>query len=142
MPKRRPLSRDVSAGAEIEPPQPQLALPTQTEQKAPDPQLDRIRDILFGTQMQTYEQQFASVRGELAEVRRELAALAAKLDEQAEADARSLESARRGLRVSLDHLRADLDEVSQRLDGGKVDKAALAELFVALGNRLKSEGGA
>lgn len=142
MTRRRVPPRDSAPTSDIDAQPAQLGIPGTEPKPTPDPQIDRIRDILFGPQMQTYEQQFAGLRDELAGLRRELADLSARLGESSEEQARSLESARRGLRVSIDHLRADIDRIAGQLSGDKVGRAELGELLTSLGARLKENGGA
>lgn len=140
MTRRRVPPRDSAPTLDSDVRPAQLGIPGTEPKLTPDPQIDRIRDILFGPQMQTYEQQFAALREEVAGLRQEIAALSTRLGEQSEEQARSLESARRGLRVSIDHLRADVDRMAERLSVEKVDRAALGELFASLGARLKEDG--
>lgn len=100
--------------------------------------VDRIRDIIFGSQMRDYEQRFQVFKRDLDRLQQELDNLAEQLTDQDNSNNRKLQTLRREMRQSDDDLRNELREASQRLTTDKVDHIALGELFVELGNNIKS----
>jgi predicted nucleic acid-binding Zn-ribbon protein len=103
-------------------------------------EVDRIRDIIFGTQMRDYGQQFDNVRRDLERLQGEIDHLAERLAEQDRVQADRLQALRRELRKADDDLRAELREAVQKLTGDKVDRMDLGQVFIEIGNYLKTGG--
>jgi septal ring factor EnvC (AmiA/AmiB activator) len=103
-------------------------------------EVDRIRDIIFGPQMRSYEQQFQNVQRDLERLQQELDRLTEKLADQNTDQNKKLQALRRELRQADDDLRDELRQTAQKLTIDKVDRMALGELFIELGTHLKTGG--
>jgi DNA anti-recombination protein RmuC len=109
----------------------------------PVTELDRIRDIIFGQQMQTYQGQFDRVAGQLALLGEQLDELRAVLSqEKVDRQSRS-EELERTLSERLDQLAEELrSSFTQALDDLKDDKASrldVGDILVEMGTRLKQQ---
>ena len=103
-------------------------------------EVDRIRDIIFGTHMRDYEQRFQAVRRDVERLQKEIDRLAERLADQDRYQAGKLQDLRGEMRQSDDDLRDELRQTAQRLATEKVDRVALGELFIDLGTHLKTGG--
>lgn len=108
------------------------------EEKSPE--VERIRDIIFGSQMRTYEGNFQTIQRDLDRHLQEIERLNEKLMEQEKSQSQKLQALEREMRKADDNLRAELRESAQRLSEGKVERQMLGDLFIELGNQLKSNG--
>jgi predicted nuclease with TOPRIM domain len=116
-----------------------------TEKKIPSgeekPQeVDRIRDIIFGSQMRTYEGTFEAIQRDLERLSHEIERLNDKTDEQDRNQSKKLQALERELRKADDSLRSELRENVFKLTDEKVDRQALGDLLIELGSQLKSAG--
>src|SRR5271157_4729295 len=125
--------------------------------------VEKIRKILFGSQIKNYEARFArleeALSRETAEIkdtmRRRLDSLEAFFKQETESLAARLKSERDEREETLNNISRELlDEIRQRNDSisallesrvqelrnAKTDRSALAALFVELAVRLKDEG--
>jgi DNA repair exonuclease SbcCD ATPase subunit len=104
-------------------------------EEGPIAEVDRIRDIIFGSQMRTYEQQFKRVAGQLDQINTQLDELRASLDRQrADLEGQTLklqEATRQGqselertFSSQLAQLRAALDKQGADLTAQLRDQAA------------------
>jgi hypothetical protein len=114
-----------------------------TEKKIPStdekPQeVERIRDIIFGSQMRTYEGNFQTIQRDLERLMHELDRLNEKTDEQDRNHSQKLQALERQLRKSDDSLRTELRETAFKLTDEKVDRQFLGDLLIELGSQLKS----
>jgi predicted nucleic acid-binding Zn-ribbon protein len=115
-----------------------------TEKKLPSsdeksPEVERIRDIIFGSQMRAYEGNFQTIQRDLERHLQEIERLNEKLIEQEKNHSQKLQALEREVRKADDNLRTELRETAQRLTDAKVDRQMLGDLFIELGNQLKSE---
>ena len=104
------------------------------------PEMDRIRDLVFGPQMRDYDQRFQTVGRDLTRIQQQLDQLADQLSQQDGDQKKKLQDLRREVRQADDDLRAELRQAAQTLTNEKVDRVTLGELFVELGTHLKSGG--
>jgi hypothetical protein len=104
------------------------------------PEVDRIRDIIFGPQMREYEQRFTSIKHDLDRLQQEVDRLAEQLNEQDGTHNKKLQALRKETRQGDDALREELRQIAKTLTGDKVDRIALGELFTELGAHLKTGG--
>ena len=116
-----------------------------TEKKIPSaeekPQeVDRIRDIIFGSQMRTYEGNFQTIQRDLERLLHEIDRLNEKTDEQDRNHIQKLQALERELRKADDNLRTELRETAFKLTDEKVDRQFLGDLLIELGSQLKSAG--
>lgn len=103
-------------------------------------EVDRIRDIIFGSQMREYEQRFQVVQRDLNRLQQELDRLADQLSEQDREQSKKLQALRGEMRQADDDLREELRQAVDQLMTAKVDRVALGDMFVEMGQRLKTGG--
>ncbi len=103
-------------------------------------EVDRIRDIIFGPQMHDYDQRFQVVQRDLDRLQGELERLTRQLAEQDAEQGRGLQELRQEMRQADGDLRDELRETAQQLMHDKVDRGVLGDLFIELGNSLKTGG--
>ena len=118
-------------------------MPTEKVKANPDdksPEVERIREIIFGSQMRTYEGNFQNLQRDLARLLQEIERLNEKLAELDKDQSQKLQVLERDMRKADDNLRAELRETAQKLIDEKVDRQVLGDLFIQLGNQLKSSG--
>jgi len=113
------------------------AKPTSPE---PPKDVERVRDIIFGPQMRDYDQRFHTIQRDIERLRQELELLNEQMGELDREQGKRVQTLRRESRQSDDDLRTELRQTAQKLQGEKVDRMALGELFVELGNHLKTGG--
>ena len=106
----------------------------------PAQEVERIRDIIFGTQMRDYEQKFQTVQRGLDRLQAEIDRLTEQLGDQDSDQGKKLQNLRQEMRKADNGLRDELRETSQKLATDKIDRAALGELFIELGTQLKTGG--
>jgi uncharacterized protein YukE len=103
-------------------------------------ELDRIRDIIFGSQMRTYEGDFQTIHSDLERLQQELDRLNEKLAEQEKEYKEKLQAHEREMRKANDNLRNELRETARKLTTDKVDRQGLGDLLIELGGHLKTGG--
>lgn len=103
-------------------------------------EVDRIRDIIFGGQMREYAQRFHSIERDLERLQSALDNLNEQLADQARDGDKKLQTLRKEVRQADDDLRGELRHTAERLTDEKVDRQALGELFIEMGNQLKAGG--
>ena len=106
----------------------------------PAQEVERIRDIIFGTQMRDYEQQFQTVQRDLDRLQAEIDRLTEQLGDQDSNQGKKLQDLRQEMRKADNGLRDELRETSQKLATDKINRATLGELFIELGTQLKTGG--
>ena len=125
-------------------------------EEPPIAEVDRIRDIIFGSQMRTYEQQFKRVAGQLDQINKELDELRASLGRQRqdlegqtlklqEATQQSQSEMERNFSSQLAQLRAGLDKQRTDLEAQLRDQSAklrgeFTQALDALENEKTSRG--
>ncbi|MFN8485003.1 MAG: hypothetical protein U0768_18355 [Anaerolineae bacterium] len=103
-------------------------------------EVDRIRDIIFGGQMREYAQRFHAVERDLERLQSALDNLNEQLADQGRDHDKRLQTLRKEVRQADDDLRSELRHTTERLTDEKVDRQALGELFIEMGNQLKAGG--
>jgi len=103
-------------------------------------EVDRIRDIIFGSQMRDYEGRFQAVQRDIERLQRDIDRLNERLAEQESSHNKEIGDLRQEMRRADDALRDELRESAQRLTSDKVDRIALGELFIELGRQVKAGG--
>ncbi len=101
-------------------------------------EVDRIRDILFGSQMRDYQQRFQVVQRDLERLRQELDKLSEQLANQDAEHNQKLQNLRREAKQGADELRSELRQTAHDLADAKVDRVTLGEMFIEIGNQLKA----
>jgi chromosome segregation ATPase len=99
-------------------------------------EVERIRDIIFGSQMRDYRQQFEAIQRDLARLQQSINRLTEQLAEQDGEQGKKLQALRREMRQADDDLRNESRETAQRLTTDKVERADLGRLFADLGSHL------
>ena len=127
----------------------------------PDPgdrpisELDRIRDIIFGSQMQDYQGQFSRIAAELGLLSQQLGELRTTIAQQKAAQDQRLDELERDFSEKSERLNSNLTqthqlaedlrtEFAQALDALKDDKASrldVGDILVEMGTRLKDQFG-
>jgi predicted nucleic acid-binding Zn-ribbon protein len=103
-------------------------------------EIDRIRDIIFGSQIQDYEQRFQTIQHDLDRVQQGIDRLTKQLGDQDSSQAKRLEAFRGKVQQMEKDLRNELREATQTLTTDKVDRVQLGRLFIELGTLLKTDG--
>jgi predicted nucleic acid-binding Zn-ribbon protein len=98
--------------------------------------VERIRDIIFGTQMRDYQQQFEALQRDVVRLEQELHQLSEQLAEQDSNQGKKVQTLRRDLRQADDDLRTELRQTAQKLVTDKVERVDLGRLFLELGTHL------
>lgn len=113
--------------------------PAPATERSPQ-ELERIRDIILGPQMRLYEQRFQQISADLERFQQLLGQFEDQLSETDRTNEKKLQTLRRELRQADEDLRQELRRTNDRLVDEKTDRRMLGELFVTLGNQLKSGG--
>ena len=103
-------------------------------------EVDRIRDIIFGTQMRDYEQRFQLMQRDVERLQGEIERLNGALSTQDGEQGKKLQGLRQELRQADNDLRDEVRDSARRLTNDKVDRIGLADMFIELGNQLKNGG--
>jgi predicted nucleic acid-binding Zn-ribbon protein len=103
-------------------------------------EVERIRDIIFGSQMRDYEQQFLTVQRDLERLQGEIERLNERLAEQDASKSKEIRDLRQEMQKADDEVRDELRESARRLTADKVDRTVLGELFIELGRQVKADG--
>jgi chromosome segregation ATPase len=98
--------------------------------------VERIRDIIFGTQMRDYQQQFEALQRDVARLEQEIEQLNEQLAEQDSNQGKKVQALRRDTRQADDALRSELRETAQKLATDKVERVDLGRLFLEMGTHL------
>lgn len=90
---------------------------------------------------QTLRQELRQADSELrSELKQELARIETQMAEQNASQNEELQALRQELRKANADLREELRQIAQRLTGDKTDRSTLGDLFIELGNQVKSGG--
>jgi hypothetical protein len=103
-------------------------------------EVERIRDIIFGTQMRDYEGRFETLQRDLERLQGDIDRLSERLAEQESSHNKELGDLRQEMRQADDELRDEVRETAQRLTTDKVDCTSLGDLFIELGRQVKANG--
>ena len=99
-------------------------------------EVDRIRDIIFGSQMKTIDSHLGALRADIEQLRQLHGRLQAQLAEVDAEQSRRLQGLRAETADDLEVLRTELRASTQRLDHAKADRETLGRLLVDLGQQL------
>ena len=99
-------------------------------------EVERIRDIIFGSQMKAYDGSLVALRADTEQLRQHLGRLQAQLAEAEAEQARRLQGLRADITGDMDGLRTELRAAVERLDHGKADRELLGRLLMDLGHQL------
>ena len=114
-------------------------------EERPTTELERIRDIIFGPQMQDYEGQFGRVAAELGLLSQQLGELKSTLAQQRADQEQRLDQleSRFGDQTQrlADDLRAEFKEALEALQDDKASRLDMGDILVEMGTRLKQQFG-
>ena len=103
-------------------------------------EVERIRDIIFGTQMRDYDRQFQTLQRDLERMQQEIDRLNEQLADQDSGHGKKLQALRREVRKADSDLREELRDTAQKMTADKVDRVALGQLFIEIGTNLTAGG--
>ncbi|RNC84948.1 MAG: fructose 1,6-bisphosphatase [Winogradskyella sp.] len=104
-----------------------------TKKEAEVSKFEAIKDILFGENIQNYDQEFESVKKDILNKRQELLDLIA--DTKTELDT-AIDNLSTDLNIRITELDDKLQNSMELLEDNKVSKKVLGDLFIKLGNKL------
>jgi predicted nucleic acid-binding Zn-ribbon protein len=104
--------------------------------RASSQDVERIRDIIFGTQMRDYQQQFNALQRDVNRLQKEIDRLQEQLVEQDSAQEKKLQALRLDMRQADDDLRLEMRETARKLTADKVERVDLGRLFLEIGTYL------
>lgn len=107
--------------------------PKNEKQAAELSKFEAIKDILFGDNIQNYNDEFILIKRDILKKRQELLDLLA--DTKTELDT-AIDNLSTDLNIRITELEDKLQSNIDTLDDNKVDKKALSNLFLKLGNSL------
>jgi predicted RNase H-like nuclease (RuvC/YqgF family) len=114
---------------------------TQSDAKPKSAQeIERIRDIIFGTQMRQYEQLVATLQSDIRRLEQQIVQLNEQAAERETNQTRTAQLIRQEIRDADGGLRSELRQLTEKLEQEKVGRALLGELFIELGNQIKTGG--
>jgi chromosome segregation ATPase len=109
---------------------------TEEQLQATSQDIERIRDIIFGPQMRSNQQQSEALQRDVARLQQEIDQLTEQLAEQDSNQGKKVQSLRREMRRADDDLRRELRETAQKLRAEKVERLDLGRLFLEMGTHL------
>jgi len=109
----------------------------QEETIQPQQDVNRIREIIFGAQMRAYEQRFQAQQRDLERLQQQLDQLAEQVEQRDTNQSNKTHELRNEVRQGNAALREELRAIADALTNDKVDRVALAEMFVQLASHLK-----
>lgn len=99
------------------------------------PQIDAIRNIIFGQNMQDYDKRFKEVNDHLNQSRQEIEALIEQTKNYLLEEMRQMENR---LSNQLKELNEQLNSESERLEDKKLNRRDLGALLVEIGNKISA----
>ncbi|MBP7963517.1 MAG: hypothetical protein KBG20_07720 [Caldilineaceae bacterium] len=117
-----------------------------TEAKQPtlamgsEQQIDRVRELIVGPHLREYGQRLQDQSRDLERLQQEIARLSEQLAGQEQDQSKRVQTVRQELRDGDETLRSELRATAQQLTTDKMDRSALGELFIELGNQIKAGG--
>lgn len=118
------------------PQEPQAQTPPPAKGPAVDPQIDAIREIIFGQNIRQYNEQFDHINVEIDKLRVELMEKLMQTRSELE---NLISDLREDTTQKLLALRAHTDAEVSRLDEAKADRRLLGTLLVEIGEKIRKE---
>lgn len=113
---------------------------TETSAVGNDSQIDRVREMILGLYVRESSQRIQDLSRDLQRMQQEIDRLAQQLTEQEQEQNKRVQALRQESRDGDSDLRTEMRDVAQQLGTEKMDRAALGDLFVELGNQIKAGG--
>lgn len=110
--------------------------PQPQSQPAHDPQIDAIREIIFGQNIRQYNQQFEELEVRLAEFRKEMEGKIGVVKNELN---QLIDNLREDTLQKLTDLRNHTDAEVARLDEAKADRRLMGNLLVEIGEKIRAE---
>lgn len=118
------------------PQEPQAQTPPPAKGPAVDPQIDAIREIIFGQNIRQYNEQFDHINVEIDKLRVEL--MEKLMQTRGELE-NMISDLREDTTQKLLALREHTDAEVARLDEAKADRRLLGTLLVEIGEKIRKE---
>ena len=105
--------------------------------------IEQIREIIFGDQIEKFEQAINQLKKENTELRERIAQLENKhqtVDQAIAADhekQKSMESTQNQLQEFIEKVKQELDQKIAKLNDAKVDKSQIGQAFIEWGMKVK-----
>lgn len=105
--------------------------------------IEQIREIIFGDQIEKFEQALNQLKKENTELRERIAQLEKKhqtVDQAIAADhekQKSMESTQNQLQEFIEKMKLELDQKIAKLNDAKVDKSQIGQAFIEWGMKVK-----
>lgn len=108
-----------------------------TEESSPNEnsKIDVIKNLLFGENISTYEQEFDAIKNDILSKRDELNELIDSTRKELDSTIDSLST---DLNIRITELEDKFNAKAEHLQSKKVDKKLLGDLFVKLGTKLNN----
>jgi len=95
--------------------------------------IDVIKNLLFGENITTYEQEFDNIKNDILSKRDELNDL---LDSTRKELENTIDTLSTDLNIRITDLEDKLNQKAEDLHSKKIDKKLLGDLFIKLGNKI------
>jgi SMC interacting uncharacterized protein involved in chromosome segregation len=105
-----------------------------------DPQIDRVRELILGPFVRESGQRIQDLGRDIQRMQQEIDRLAQQVADQEQEQSKRIQALRQESRDDDSALRTELREATQQLTTDKMDRSALGELFIELGNQIKAGG--
>ncbi len=117
---------------------------TETKQPAlaigSEQQIDRVRELIVGPYLREQGQRFQDMSRDMERLQQEIARLSEQLASQEQEQSKRIQTLRQEQRDGDETLRSELRSTAQQLTTDKMERGALGELFIELGNQIKAGG--
>ncbi len=105
-------------------------------------ELERVREILFGSVARDQDKRLQQLQGEIARLQQAVLQLDAQLAEQRQLHVEQIGELRQHVDAADASLRTDTEQALHQLRDDKLDRRMLGDLLITLGSRLKDEAAA
>lgn len=95
--------------------------------------IDAIKDILFGDDIQTYDNEFKHIKKEILERKNELLSIIEETRKELDT---AIDSLSTDINIRITSVEDNLNEKINDLDTNKVNKSTLGKLLIQLGEKI------
>lgn len=120
-PDSKPASASSRPSEPVAPPEEELERvreiilgPDRVHQKLPGAEVDRLRQVIFGAQMEEYERRFSDLRRDMDRILTDLRLVQDSVSEFEKTQTKRIEGLERDMRRANDEIRRELDRLSTR----------------------------
>lgn len=100
-----------------------------------DSKIDAIKQLIFGENMAEYSQEFETLKKELAQRRQELSDF---IDDTRKELMSAIDNLSTDVNIRISDLEDSMNEKTDTLENKKVDREQLGDLFIKMGEKIKS----